>query len=145
MQYFSWRIEAPWILNLCHFISKLAACWAYALVRHLEAYLKLKGKLSEQDYLSFQDFINKVPKDLIKGDGDISRIDDLADVVVNKGVVLKELCPMSNSLEEEPVKTVSFLPLSIIISFNCLPSQNNFTVFVLGWKVTQRERDECSR
>ncbi|KAF8118764.1 hypothetical protein N665_0002s0074, partial [Sinapis alba] len=41
MQYFSWRIEAPWILNLCHLIQKIATCWAFAFVRQLEAYLKL--------------------------------------------------------------------------------------------------------
>lgn len=94
MEHFSWRVKAPWILNLCHLIQKIATCWVFALVMQLKTYLKLfKSKdLTMSDYLSYQDFINKVPKKLFKRNkkGDLANLDDLVNVLEYDGVVPKD-------------------------------------------------------
>lgn len=88
MTYNSWRIIEPSVLQACFLIQLIEICWAIALVRQLEAYLKLNHCLPVDSYLSVHDLVNKaVDRKLLGADGSILSLTRLS-----KKVSLKMKC-----------------------------------------------------
>lgn len=99
MTYNSWRIIEPSVLQACFLIQLIEICWAIALVRQLEAYLKLNHCLPVDSYLSVQDLVNKaVDRKLLGADGSILSLTRLSKII-QEGLVENEVCPLTNRLD----------------------------------------------
>lgn len=99
MTYNSWRIIEPSVLQACFLIQLIEICWAIALVRQLEAYLKLNHCLPVDSYLSVHDLVNKaVDRKLLGADGSILSLTRLSKII-QEGLVENEVCPLTNRLD----------------------------------------------
>ncbi|CAF2357647.1 hypothetical protein BRARA_J02560 [Brassica rapa] len=107
MVYFSWRILNQRILQICLLLQEENICYAIALTRQFEAYLKLKGRLPFDSYLSIQDFVNKaVANELVHPkDASVPELGRFSYILKKLGLVLDADCPFKNSFDGEYIRT----------------------------------------
>ncbi|CAH8312438.1 unnamed protein product [Eruca vesicaria subsp. sativa] len=107
MVYYSWRIINPRILQICLIVQLLNICYAIALTRQVEAYLKLKNLLPYDSYLSIQDLVNKaVKKGLVDiADASVPKLGPVSKIIQRDGLVSEGDCPFQNSIDGEYRRT----------------------------------------
>ncbi|XP_009118009.1 uncharacterized protein LOC103843061 [Brassica rapa] len=92
----TWRKQQPSFL--CPVMSqKKSTCY----VRQLEFHLKLHNRMPQDQHLSIQDFINRIPKEYLGADGELivdsSRV---LPILVEKGILLERDCPLTERIDD---------------------------------------------
>ena len=111
----TWRKQQPSFL--CPVMSqKKSTCYAIAYVRQLEFHLKLHNRMPQDQHLSIQDFINRIPKEYLGADGELivdsSRV---LPILVEKGILLERDCPLTERIDDTvSEETVSHSLLTVL-------------------------------